>query len=156
MGWGGEKPTHCCNFFFFFLNFAKPFPATLGTFILQFIYKKVHILSFDPSSWTFVICFLLLHTDIEVGGLIGMGWQRVLAPPSLPPHSPPPTPMQVSQFLLSHIICSLSSFCDRVSCSHGLSLKHPNNEHQSLATLALSYIMNLFNSNELHVNCFEH
>ena len=64
---GGERSLRTVAiFFFFFLNFAKPFPATLGTFILQFIYnKKVHILSFDPSSWTFVICFLLLHTDIE-------------------------------------------------------------------------------------------
>ena len=32
-----------------------------------------------------------------------------------------------------------STFCSRVSYSHGLSLKHPNNEHLPLATL--SYIM---------------
>ena len=59
-------------------------------------------------------------------------------------------PMQVSQFLSSEIICLLSFFCDRVSCSHGLSLQHPNNEHQPLTTL--SYIMDLLNSND----CFEH
>ena len=62
-----------------------------------------------------------------------------------------PMPMQVSQFFLSsEIIYYL--FCYRVSCSHGLRLEHPTNEHQSLATL--SYIMDLFNSNQL--DCFEH
>ena len=60
---------------------------------------------------------------------------------------PVPTPMQVSQFLSSEIIYLPILFCDRVSCSHGLSLKHPNNEDQPLATLF--YIMDLFNSNEL-------
>ena len=44
--------------------------------------------------------------------------------------------MQVSQFSSTEIICLLSFVCGRVSCSHGLSLDHPNNEHQPLATLS--------------------
>ena len=32
-----------------FFKFVKPFPAILGTLTLQFIYRQVHILSFDPS-----------------------------------------------------------------------------------------------------------
>ena len=68
----------------------------------------------------------------------------------LAPSPTPHVPMQVSQFLSSEIICLLSYFCDRVSCSHGLSLEHPNNEHQPQATLC--YIMDLLNSDD----CFEH
>ena len=47
--------------------------------------------------------------------------------------------MQVSRFLSSEIICLLSFVCGRVSCSHGLSLDHPYNEHQPLATLSYKW-----------------
>ena len=70
----------------------------------------------------------------DVGGLMrggGRGDKAMLAPPHLlllagglnTPHPRNvPTPIQVSQFLSSEIICLLSYFRDRVSCSHGLSL----------------------------------
>ena len=71
-----------------------------------------------------MICFLLLHTEIEGkylcvvcvcvwgggGGEGGWGAKGMLAQPPLKLLPPPPTPLQVSQFLSSEIICLLSFF----------------------------------------------
>ena len=59
----GHPPTHIHTHtpVAFFFSFAKPFPA----FTVQFIYKRYIYYHLTLHLGTFVICFLLFHTDAD-------------------------------------------------------------------------------------------